>query len=390
MQVEYRDPKTPGLSLIVGKRAKTWSLTYATSTGRRRTTLGRYPGISLADARREAEAKRVAARQGVDHQKEKRDYKAARTVAEIAEEYLEKAASQHSTYRCYRAVVRNDLIPILGSMKMVDVRRADINRVIDRSLGEGKLYMANRVYRTLQVLFKWAVSRGEIDHNPCLGVRPPAKDRARDRALTDDELKRIWQEGLPKLSFQGASAIKILLLTGQRLQEVVGAKWPEIDFDRAVWTLPTNEPGRSKKRKSAHLVPLSDPVLSILAALNEHNGSLPTIFRPRARRKHAPVTPTRNLVSGSKAQLDAALADLKPWRTHDLRRTCRTGMGMLGVPVHVAELVLGHALSGIVATYDRHSYLAEKRDALNRWAAHVLQVVGETPQPSAEVVTLRA
>jgi hypothetical protein len=78
------------------------------------------------------------------------------------------------------------------------------------------------------------------------------------------------------------------------------------------------------------------------------------------------------------------------WRFHDLRRTCRTGMGALGVPQHVAELVIGHTLPGIVAVYDRHSYLAEKSDALNRWAAHVLQAVGEAPMASAEIVALRA
>ena len=96
-QLEYRDPKTPGLSLLLGRRSKSWSLTYDGLAGRRRTTLGRYPELSLADARQAAEAKRVAARAGVDHQQLKRDYRAARTVEEVALEYLEKAASQHAT-----------------------------------------------------------------------------------------------------------------------------------------------------------------------------------------------------------------------------------------------------------------------------------------------------
>jgi len=266
-QVEYRDAKTPGLSLIVGRRSKTWSLTYATAAARRRrTTLGRYPDVSLADARREAEAKRVAARGGVDHQQTKRDYQAARTVAEVAEEYLEKAARQHATYRNYEWVIRHDVIPELGAMKTVDVRRRDIARVIDRPLGDGKPYMANRVLHTLQGLFKWAQSRGEIDDNPCDGVRAPAKEKARDRALNDDELKRLWG-ALPAVSFQVQSAIKLLILTGQRLNEVIGAKWSEIDFEQALWTLPADAPGRSKKRKAAHLVPLSPAALAILAEL---------------------------------------------------------------------------------------------------------------------------
>ena len=387
LQIEYRDTKTPGLALIVGKRAKTWSLTYVAPTGRRRITIGRYPDVSLADARQEAEAKRVASRRGVDHQAEKREYSAARTVAAIAEEYLEKAARQLSTYRLYKGVIRNDLIPTIGTMKMVDVRRRDIQPVIDRSLGQGKLHMANRVFHTTKSLFKWAVSRGEIDEDPCAGMRQPAQEKARDRALSDDEVKQIWQQ-LPKVSFQAGAAIKLLLLTGQRSQEVLGAKWSEFDFERALWTLPSSEPGRSKKRKSAHLVPLSPTAVSIIAALRERNGDLPTLFRAKTR-AGGPASPTRSLLLGAKIQLDEALPELAAWRIHDLRRTCRTGMGMLGVPVHVAELVLGHALTGIVATYDRYTYLAEKRDALNRWEAHVLQVVGGTPTATAEVVTLR-
>jgi hypothetical protein len=118
-QVEYRAPKTPGLGLIFGRRTKTWSLTYATATGRRRTTLGRYPAVSLADARQAAEAKRAEARAGVDHQQAKRDYRAARTVEEVGLEYLEKAASQHASYRNYAWAIRNDVIPIIGKMNGV-------------------------------------------------------------------------------------------------------------------------------------------------------------------------------------------------------------------------------------------------------------------------------
>lgn len=386
-QIEYRDPKTPGLSLIVGRRAKTWSLTYATATGRRRTTLGQYPAVSLAEARRSAEAKRVAARDGADHQQAKRDYNAARTVADVAQDYLGKEVQQHSAARNYTWVIRNDVIPTIGAMKMVDVRRRDIIRVVDRALGQGKLYMSNRVLRTLQGLFKFAQSRGEVEENPAIGVRPQ-REKARDRALTDDELKQIWP-ALPSLGFQPCAALKLLLLTGQRLNEVIGAKWSEIDFGRALWTLPANDPGRSKKRNGAHLVPLSPAALALFAELHEANGSRPTVFRAKGERA-ATNAPTRSMVSVPKVHLDRALPQLARWRTHDLRRTCRTGMGALGVPQHVAELVIGHALPGIVGVYDRHSYLAEKRDALNRWAAHVMYVVGEAPAAAGNVVALRA
>jgi integrase len=386
-QIEYRDAKTPGLSLLLGRRSKSWSLTYDGPTGRRRTTLGRYPELSLADARREAEAKRVEARAGVDHQRLKRDYKAARNVEDVALEYLEKAASQHATFRNYAWVIRNDVIPAIGKMKIVDVRRRDIAGVVDRPLSAGKRYMANRVFHTLLGLFKWAKSRGEIEDNPTDGMVAPAKEKARDRTLTDDELSRLWSV-LPKVSFQVQAAMKLLILTGQRLNEVVGAHWSEIDVDQALWTLPADAAGRSKKRKAAHLVPLSPPVLAILAELRKLNGEGATVFRSKGEGAGV-IAPTRSMLSVPKMALDRALPGMSRWRIHDLRRTCRTGMGKLGVAQHVAELVIGHALPGIIAVYDRYSYLAEKRDALNRWGAQVLQAVGEAPIVSAEVVALR-
>jgi integrase len=387
-QIEYRDAKTPGLSLILGKRAKTWSLTYAAPAGRRRVAIGCYPQVPLADARREAEAKRVAARGGADHQAAKRQHRAARTVGEIGEEYLEREAKQFATYRMYKGVMRRRVFPAIGKMKLVDVRRPDLNPIIDSPLDLGKFAMANRVFSTLTGFFQWAVARGELTEDPCTGMKRPAKERARERILSDGEIKRVWC-ALPVVSVQATAAIKLLLLTGQRLNEVVGAKWSEIDFERAVWTLPANEPGRSKKRKAPHLVPLPPAALAIFHDMHARNSALATVFRAKGK-KGQPVPPTRNLVSGAKAQLDAVLPDLAPWRTHDLRRTCRTGMGMLGVPVHVAELVIGHALTGIVAIYDRYTYLAEKRSALTRWEAHVLQTVGEATTATAEIVALRA
>jgi integrase len=255
-------------------------------------------------------------------------------------------------------------------------------------LSEGKRYMANRVFRTLQGLFRWArEDRKLIEGNPCAGITCQ-KEQARTRALTDAELERVWG-AFAGLSFQPRSAFKLLLLTGQRLNEVVGAKWAEIDFERALWTLPAHEQGRSKMRKDVHLVPLSPAALAIFAELKQMNGSLPTVFRSKGKGAGT-AAPTRSMVSIPKMHLDRALAGMAQWRTHDLRRTCRTGLSMLGVEPHVAELVIGHTLPRIVAVYDRYIYLAEKRDALNRWAAHVLQAVGEAPRASAEVVALRA
>jgi integrase len=387
-QTEYRDESSPGLSLIVGKKRKTWSLTYTTTEGRRRrVSLGLYPDVSLANARRKAEDIRAAVRQNADPQAAKRAYKASRTVAEVADDYLRLyAVVQKTTAEFDRYVIEKDLKPAIGAMKVVDVTRRHIQEVLRRPLERGSGTMANRTLEIVRKLFSWAVEQGHIDTNPAEGISKPTKERPRSRSLSDDELKIVWQ-ALDGLSVQSRAAIKLLILTGQRLMDVVGAKWSEIDFERALWTLPAHDPGRSKKRDAPHLVPLSTPALTILADLKVQSAG-PNVFTGK-RRLDAGGEATRGIVAQAKVRLDEILTDMEPWRVHDLRRTVRTGLSALGLAPHVSELVIGHSVGGFVKVYDRYQYLTEKRDALNRWADHVAMVVGEDA-PGGDVVMLPA
>jgi integrase len=254
IQTEYRDKSSPGLSLIVGKRRKSWSLTYTTIEGRRRRVcLGLYPEVSLANARRKAEDTRTSVRQSADPQAAKRAYKASKTVGEVADDYLRLYAVRKVTSDFDRYVIERDLKPSIGFMKVVDVSRRHIHEVLNRPLERGSDTMANRTLEITRKLFSWAVEQGHIDANPAEGIKKPTREKARSRTLSDDELKAVWA-GLDKLSEQSRAALKLLILTGQRLMEVVGASWSEVDLDRAVWTLPTHEPGRSKMREVPHLV----------------------------------------------------------------------------------------------------------------------------------------
>jgi integrase len=157
--------------------------------------------------------------------------------------------------------------------------------------------------------------------------------------------------------------------------EVVGASWPEIEFDEALWTLPAHEPGRSKMREAPHLVPLSPAALAIFAELKARSAGQ-GVFTGK-RRLAGGGEATRAIVAQAKVRLDEILPDVEPWRVHDLRRTVRTGLSALGVAPHVSELVIGHSVGGLVKVYDRYQYLAEKRDALNRWADYVTSIVDE-------------
>jgi integrase len=154
-------------------------------------------------------------------------------------------------------------------------------------------------------------------------------------------------------------------LTGQRREEVAECPWDELDLDGHIWTLPKS---RTKNDK-AHLVHLSDQSVAILRRVKKEMKQ-PFVFS---------VYGTRPFQAFSKAKRELnKLCGVKDWRLHDLRRTCVSGMARLGVPPHVADKILNHqggTISGVAAVYQRHDFLSERKDALQRWGAHVGKIV---------------
>jgi integrase len=405
-QTAYYDDRTPGLALIVGKKAKTWSLTY-TPPGlrRKRIQFGRYPAVSLAKARERAQGVFSSLHNDVDPAAKRKAYREAPTVAEAGEKYLALYAANKASLRFDEGVIRKELVPLLGDRKLVELTRADIQTVLRGVLDRGAGIMANRTLQVLRKFLAWSVEQGWIDTNPADGISRPVAERARTRALSDEELRDLWN-ALPNMSRQAQAIFKLLLLTGQREMEVVRMRWSEIDFERGVWTLPPHDPGRSKARAAPHIVPLTPASVAILrefhAAVSGDSQDEPGgrrngvpskgqedyVFRGR-HRSGAAAGPTRGIIVAAKEDLDSEhLTFDEPWRIHDLRRTMRTGLSQLSVPPHIAELVIGHSLRGIVKVYDRYEYLTEKREALTRWADHLLIVVGEQPGASANVIPL--
>ena len=273
-------------------------------------------------------------------------------------------------------MIRKEVIPEIGGLKLVDVGRREVQAIIRRVLGRGSGVMANRTLEIVRKFLGWCVENGYLETNPAVGISRPTIERPRSRALSDAETSQLWA-ALDHVSPQARACFKLLLLTGQRLQEVLGMRWSEIDLERALWTLPAHDPGRSKARSAPHIVPLAPPAADLLATMREAGQARPTVFHghPRAGNREEP---TRGMVAMAKVTLDSGyFTPAEPWRIHDLRRTVRTGLSQLSVPPHIAELVIGHAAGGLVKVYDRYDYLPEKREALTRWAAHLLTIVGE-------------
>lgn len=222
--------------------------------------------------------------------------------------------------------------------------------------------MATRTAAYGRACFGWAMKRGTLSHNPFDDLPLPSIT-ARERVLTDAELAAVWKAAATEQSRFGTLA-QMLILTGQRREEVGGMAWAEISDDLATWTLPASR----AKNGRAHIIPLSSPAQAILGAI------------PRASSLvfGAPGADARpfNGWSKGKGRLDVT-SGVNGWRLHDLRRTLATGLQRLGVRLEVTEAILNHtggSRAGIVGVYQRHEWAEEKRAALDAWGAHVMRV----------------
>ena len=218
----------------------------------------------------------------------------------------------------------------------------------------------------LSTAFGWMHRRRLVDANPCSGIHRPSPPRARDRVLTSNEVRRFWH-ATETLGRPFGAALRLLLLTGCRLNEIANLRWDEISDDGAEIRLP----GSRTKNHRAHIVPLAPLAREIIASIPRIDGC-----------EYAFSTNGRTAISGwskTKTRLDAMM-DVPAWRLHDLRRTAVTGMAELGIPPHVIELVVNHvsgSRGGVAGIYNRSEMMPERRTALERWAAHVAGLVDE-------------
>jgi integrase len=271
-------------------------------------------------------------------------------------------------------VITGSLTSRWAKKPITEVDAAAIYAVIDESRRRGIPGMGARnggvsdsrgrlVSRTLSKMFGWLTAHRRVDSNPSAGVWCPPAPPARDRVLTEAEVKKLWR-ACDAIGDVFGPMVKVLLLTGCRLREVSDMQRSELNG--ATWTIP----GSRAKNKRAHVVPLAPSVVSIIT-------SAPVIEDCRFVFSTNGRTPVSGF-SKLKRRLDRAMG-VSNWRLHDLRRTCATGMAALKIQPHIVEACLNHVSgfrASVAGTYNVHEYADEKKDALRRWAKHVEGVVG--------------
>lgn len=354
----------------------------------RRLTLGTYPAMSLAEARKKhAEAWEMLTKgtdPGAQVVAERQEERRAPTVAELVVEYLERwAKPRKRSWMADKRVLEKEVLPVWGRLKAKDLTRRDVIRLLDRILERNAPIQANRTFAIIRRMFNFAVERDLIAASPCVRVKAPAPENQRDRVLSAEEIRLLWQalegEAMSRVDPLIKLALKLELVTAQRKSECCTAAWVDLDLEEGWWTIPGDltplrrqhgvETGLSKNRLP-HRVPLSPLAREILLTARSLAGDSPWVF-PSFRTK-GPITPAA-INHAVRLHRERLGIDFVP---HDLRRTAASHMTSMGIPRLVVSKILNHVERGVTAVYDRYSYDREKRQALEAWARRLQSIIG--------------
>jgi integrase len=415
---EVRDSLCPGLRVVVQPHSGKRSFVFRYSFGGeyRKMTLGSYPLMKLVepvdekrdrlardpesaapDARSGYRAAKQLLQTGVDPAADKKAKAEAKAAAATDEpdkvgakwqEFLDKPTKKHNTAK--RAGTRKRyerigaaMLAAWGDRPVTSITKDDCRALIAQAAKRGP-EAGRSLHMILWGFFSWLEDRDDVDKSPMRGIaKPAASEGNKGRALRDDELRTIWR-ATP--DFKGFGVyVRLLFLTGQRRMEVATLRWADIDWNERVWALPS----KKSKNHKAHLIPLSSAALAELNRLRADAGGNEFVFS--ARRVDGSET-FNNGFSKRKVRFDRATPGVDPWTFHDARRTARTFFAKSGVPKVVASKILNHSdrhAKGdeLDATYDLYAYLNERRDALEKLAAHIGELANDH---GPNVVPIRA
>lgn len=356
----YWDSELTGFGLKVTPKGRRSFFVYYRTTDhtQRRPLIGTYPAMRPEQARTIAREWLAEVRAGGDPSASRQRKRALRgdgTVTDLFADYRRAKADLRSLGEITR-IFTQDILPSIGKKRAEQVTRSDVSRLLD-SLAARSPTVASNARKRLSAFYSWALPRlpdGAV--NPVTSAIAAPSPRARERILSEDELSALW-EVLDDEREPWRTALRLLILTGQRRGEAFGADWSEFDLASARWTIPDSRTKNSK----VHIVPLSPPALLLLGQVDQSGPVFPgsqRSFSYAARR--------------IRRKLDEKLGyEAASWSWHDIRRTVATGLQRLGVRLEVTEAVLNHvsgSRAGIVGVYQRYDWLDEKRAALDAWA----------------------
>jgi integrase len=367
----YWDAGCPGFGVkVTPKGRKVFVVLYRTGGGGsrlRKFTIGPHGRVTLHQARVAAQKIFAAKLEGRDPAAEKREAKrrvVADRVEDLLETFIAQRLSQNRSAAEISSLLRREVGKAWNGKSIHEITKRDVVEVISAIEQRGAPVAANKALKSIKTFLRWCVGRAVLDQSPAEGVPLPSKEVARDRVLDDNELAHVILAAR-KIGEPYGGIVEFLALTGQRREEVAGLRWEELDLAQRVWTLPKS---RTKNAK-AHVVHLSEQSIAVLQRTDQRG---PYVFSQLGTKPFPEF-------SRAKRRLDQ-LSGVTGWRLHDLRRTCVSGMARLGIAPHVADKILNHqsgTISGVAAVYQRHEFLSERQEALERWGIHIAQIVAD-------------
>lgn len=363
----------------------------------RQIRLGNFGALTLAKAREAAAKKRLERDEGRDPQLEKRKERAearreraeqkqaAYTVTDLIDDYAREKLNTQKRGREAERLLRRDFLPLFVAKGAADVSRRELLNDLIRPKMLRYPRTATQLLSRIRCAYAHAIEQGRLPEDftsPTIGIKGASQVRRR-RVLTDAELAGFlkWLPHSP-YSRTVREALLLVLLTGCRSGEIVAGRWRDIDLDGGIWTL------RETKNGESHDIMLSQQAIELLKYRQTVDRTL--VFpSPRTGRHIAQKALGLAQYTARQADLGQVAQDPieVPWTVHDLRRTVATGLARLGCPRVVQDRILNHIDSSIGAIYDRHSYDAEARMWLQKWADHMdaLKTRNVFPLPAAKV-----
>jgi|APSaa5957512535_1039671.scaffolds.fasta_scaffold15235_1 integrase len=343
----------------------------------RMMTLGRYPVLTLADARVDlAKAKALLAKgqdPGTLFLQVKADHQGTPTVSHLAAEFIQKRSQNKKAWQEEQRILQKDVLPKWKHRKAQDIKRRDVIVLLDRIVERGSPIMANRTLGVLNRMFNFGIRRAILEGNPCSIIERPGEESPRDRVLSSEEIKNFWIN-IDKCRMSNGTklALKFLLVCLQRKSEVAQAEWVDFDINSGWWNIPKEK----TKNKLSHRVYLSNTAIELLKKIKELSGDSIYLFPSPRPDRNKPITP-RSLSQALLKNLNTL--KIEQFAPHDLRRSGSSHMTGNGIPRETVQKILNHVERGVTKVYDRYSYDQEKKNAMTKWGRILNRIItGET------------
>ena len=371
-----KDKLNNGLFIEVKESGvKSWHYRYSLAGKQERLVIGRYPDLSLKDARQIRDESASLVAKGISPKQDKAKPKGI-LFKDYGERYL-KEVIKKDRKDPYNMVLclSNDIYPMMGHIPLDQISIEDIRRTIWRKKEQGYDAAANQVRGLLKRMFDYAMTLGLVPYNPVLAIpsRHVHKAKPRDRYLSTNEIRTYYTTLLNSRIYRPRKlGLLLSLLTLVRKSELLRAKWEHIDFDSRIWLIPETKADSATGHSREMVVYMSDQVMEIFKELKAIAGNEPFVFVGRKSGTHI----SHNAFNT--AQKSAlALTDLPPFTVHDLRRTASTHLNEQGFKSDAIEACLNHTAKGVRGVYNKAKYKKERTEMMQKWSNHIFSVIYE-------------